>query len=59
MYILSLVMLHVIIGLCGIGVIYLGYPILSLYLYMVVLLIGLAIPVLNAATIDGYPTSMR
>lgn len=54
-----LVTLHVVFAMCGFAVMYLTMPMVSLYLYLVVLLIGLAIPVLNAATIDLYPTSMR
>lgn len=45
--------------MCGYAIMYLTVPMVSLYLYIVVLLIGLSIPVLNAATIDLYPTSMR
>lgn len=35
------------------------FPQLAVYLYVVLLLCGLAIPVVNAATVDLYPTNDR
>ncbi|XP_055389996.1 synaptic vesicle glycoprotein 2A-like [Condylostylus longicornis] len=46
-------------GLCGIASIYVTTPIIAVYLYIVLLVCGLAIAVVNAATVDLYPTHLR
>ncbi|KAI8120345.1 Synaptic vesicle glycoprotein 2A [Lucilia cuprina] len=46
-------------GICGVGTIYVDIPMLAIYLYVVLLLCGLVINVLSAATVDLYPTRLR
>ena len=46
-------------GLCGFGVIFSTVPILSIYLYLVLLLCGLVVNVVNASTVDLFPTNLR
>ena len=46
-------------GICGIFAVYSQIAGLTIYLYVILLLCGLAIPVVNAATVDLFPTSLR
>jgi MFS transporter, VNT family, synaptic vesicle glycoprotein 2 len=46
-------------GICGIITILTPIPTLSIYFYVVLLMCGLAITVVNAATVDLYPTHLR
>uniref|UniRef100_A0A1B0D3C4 Major facilitator superfamily (MFS) profile domain-containing protein n=1 Tax=Phlebotomus papatasi TaxID=29031 RepID=A0A1B0D3C4_PHLPP len=46
-------------GLCGIGSIFTTVPLLSIYLYVSLLCCGLAVTVVNAATVDLFPTHLR
>ncbi|KAM7350063.1 synaptic vesicle glycoprotein 2A-like [Cochliomyia hominivorax] len=46
-------------GVCGVLTIYVDIPMLAIYLYVILLLCGLAINVLSAATVDLYPTRLR
>jgi MFS transporter, VNT family, synaptic vesicle glycoprotein 2 len=46
-------------GLCAISLIFVKIPMLTTYLYVVLLACGLAINVVNASTIELYPTSLR
>lgn len=46
-------------GVCGIAAVYVNIPVISIYLYVVLLLCGLSVPVVNAATVDLYPTNSR
>lgn len=46
-------------GACGIAAIYVRIPIVAIYLFLLLLLNGLAIPVATAATVDLYATNMR
>ena len=46
-------------GLCGFGVIFSTIPLLSIYLYLVLLLCGLVVNVVNASTVELFPTHLR
>lgn len=46
-------------GLCGFGVIFSTIPLLSIYLYLILLLCGLVVNVVNASTVDLFPTHLR
>lgn len=46
-------------GIAGIATIYVTVPIVAIYLYVILLLCGLSVPVVNAATVDLYPTNSR
>lgn len=46
-------------GICGIVAVYVHNPILAIYLFMMLLLVGIAVPVVNAATVDLYSTNSR
>ncbi|XP_012158342.1 synaptic vesicle glycoprotein 2B isoform X2 [Ceratitis capitata] len=46
-------------GACGIAATYADIPMVAIYLYVVLLLCGLGINVLSAATVDLYPTRLR
>lgn len=46
-------------GICGIVTIYVNQPMVAIYLYLILLLCGLGINVLSAATVDLYPTRLR
>lgn len=46
-------------GIAGIATIYVTIPIVAIYLYVILLLCGLSVPVVNAATVDLYPTNSR
>lgn len=46
-------------GSCAISLVFVNIPILATYLYVVLLACGLAINVVNASTIELYPTSLR
>lgn len=46
-------------GACGIAAIYARIPLVAIYLFLLLLLNGLAIPVATAATVDLYATKMR
>lgn len=46
-------------GIAGIVTVYVKVPIIAIYLYVVLLLCGLSVPVVNAATVDLYPTNSR
>lgn len=46
-------------GACGVAAIYVSIPIVAIYLFLLLLLNGIAIPVLTAATVDLYATNMR
>lgn len=55
----SLVGVLIFCGICGIAAVFVPYPMLAIYLYVILLLCGLAVPVVNAATVDLYPTNSR
>ncbi|XP_053949915.1 synaptic vesicle glycoprotein 2B-like [Anastrepha ludens] len=46
-------------GVCGIAATYVDVPMVAIYLYVILLLSGLGINVLSAATVDLYPTRLR
>jgi MFS transporter, VNT family, synaptic vesicle glycoprotein 2 len=46
-------------GVCGFSLIFVNVPIVSNYLYVVLLLDGLALTVLNASTVELFPTQFR
>lgn len=46
-------------GVCGIAATYVDIPMVATYLYIALLLCGLGINVLSAATVDLYPTRLR
>lgn len=46
-------------GACGIAAIHVSIPMVAIYLFLLLLLNGLAIPVATAATVDLYATNMR
>ncbi|XP_017475873.1 PREDICTED: synaptic vesicle glycoprotein 2A-like, partial [Rhagoletis zephyria] len=46
-------------GICGIAATYADVPMVAIYLYVILLLCGLGINVLSAATVDLYPTRLR
>lgn len=46
-------------GSCAIALIFVNIPALATYLYVLLLACGLAINVVNASTIELYPTSLR
>ncbi|GAB0095015.1 hypothetical protein DMENIID0001_103410 [Sergentomyia squamirostris] len=46
-------------GICGIAIIFTTIPTLSTYLYVIILLCGLTMNVVNAVTIDLFPTHLR
>jgi MFS transporter, VNT family, synaptic vesicle glycoprotein 2 len=46
-------------GSCAISLIFVNIPLISTYLYVLLLSCGLAINVVNASTIELYPTSLR
>lgn len=46
-------------GSCAIALVFVKIPMLSTYLYVLLLACGLAINVVNASTIELYPTSLR
>lgn len=46
-------------GTCAISLVFVTIPTLSTYLYVVLLACGLAINVVNASTIELYPTNLR
>lgn len=46
-------------GSCAISLIFVTIPLVATYLYVILLACGLAISVVNASTIDLYPTNLR
>lgn len=46
-------------GSCAFALIFVNIPIVSTYLYVVLLACGLAINIVNASTIELYPTNLR
>ncbi|XP_005183229.1 synaptic vesicle glycoprotein 2B [Musca domestica] len=46
-------------GACGVVLIFVDQPMIAIYLYVVLLLCGLGINVLSAATVELYPTRLR
>jgi MFS transporter, VNT family, synaptic vesicle glycoprotein 2 len=46
-------------GSCAISLIFVNIPIVATYLYVVLLACGLAINIVNASTIELYPTNLR
>lgn len=46
-------------GICGFSLIFVEVPIASSYLYIVLLSVGLALTVLNASTVELFPTKLR
>src|SRR5690349_8288487 len=46
-------------GACAISLVFVNIPIVSTYLYILLLACGLAVSVVNASTIELYPTSFR
>lgn len=46
-------------GAAGIVTILVDIPILAIYLYVVLLMCGLAVTVVNASTVELYPTNLR
>lgn len=46
-------------GICGFCLIFVDQPMVSNYLYIVLLAVGLALTVLNAATVELFPTKLR
>lgn len=49
----------VLCGAFGIATIFINMPMLSIYFYMILLLSGFGVPIVNAATVDLYPTQFR
>lgn len=46
-------------GIAGILAVYIQVPIVAVYMYVILLCCGLSVPVVNAATVDLYPTNSR
>lgn len=46
-------------GICGFSLIFVDKPVVSNYLYIVLLAVGLALTVLNASTVELFPTKLR
>ncbi|GAB0098020.1 Major facilitator, sugar transporter-like [Sergentomyia squamirostris] len=46
-------------GICGIAIVFTTLPTLSTYLYVILLLCGLTMNVINGVTIDLFPTHLR
>lgn len=46
-------------GACGIAIVFVNLPMVAIYLYVALLLCGLGINVLSAATVELYPTKLR
>lgn len=46
-------------GSCAFALIFVNIPIVSTYLYVILLACGLAINIVNASTIELYPTNLR
>ena len=46
-------------GLCGFGVIFSTMPMLSIYLYLIFVLCGVVVNVVNASTVELFPTNLR
>lgn len=46
-------------GACAVLLIFIKVPTVSMYLYMVMLLAGLGISIVNASTVELFPTKMR
>ncbi|CAO1413974.1 unnamed protein product [Diamesa serratosioi] len=46
-------------GVCGISIIFVTIPLLSIYLYVILLACGLVVSVVNASTVDLFPTNLR
>lgn len=46
-------------GVAGILTVYIENPTIAIYMYVILLCCGLSVPVVNAATIDLYPTHSR
>lgn len=46
-------------GACAISLVFVNIPIVATYLYILLLACGLAVSVVNASTIELYPTSFR
>ncbi|XP_073832099.1 synaptic vesicle glycoprotein 2A-like isoform X2 [Musca autumnalis] len=46
-------------GVCGVAMVFIDQPMIAIYLYVVLLLCGLGINVLSAATVELYPTRLR
>lgn len=46
-------------GISGIAAVTVQIPMLAIYFYVVLLLCGLSVPVVNAATVEQYPTRSR
>lgn len=54
-----LVIILVFCGLCGIAAAFVEIPLLAIYLYIILLTSGLAVTVVNASTVELYPTNLR
>lgn len=54
-----LVVVLVVCGTFGVATAFSDMPLVSTYFYLVLLLCALATPVVNAATVDVYPTNIR
>lgn len=54
-----LVVVLVVCGAFGVATAYTNLPLVSTYFYLILLLCALATPVVNAATVDVYPTNIR
>lgn len=46
-------------GICGVAIVFVDIPSIGIYLYLILLLCGLAVSVVNAVTIDLFPTNLR
>lgn len=46
-------------GIFGVITVFVDIPILSIYFFIILLLVGLAVSVVNAVTVDLYPTHLR
>lgn len=46
-------------GIFGIITVFVDIPIVSIYLFIILLLVGLAVTVVNAVSVDLYPTHLR
>lgn len=58
----KLTILLMILGVCGVSgilIVFISTPTLSIYFYVILLLCGLASSIVNAATVDLYPTKIR
>lgn len=46
-------------GICALSILFVNSPTATIYIYMTILLNNLTLPVINAAAVESYSTSIR